>query len=168
MQLITVPRPLTDPSADNAAKADPIVLERFLPYRLSVLANTVSRSLARTYSAQFDLSVPEWRVMAVLARMAPLSAGEVADRAAMDKVQVSRAVTRLCERALLNRQADGADRRRQRLELSRAGWKIYRRIVPPAQALQDRLEAALTPAEARQLDSLLSKLQDAADSEAGA
>ncbi|MDH3476666.1 MAG: MarR family transcriptional regulator, partial [Rhodospirillales bacterium] len=37
-------------------------LETFLPYRLSVVTNRVSRAFARRYSAEFGLSVPEWRV----------------------------------------------------------------------------------------------------------
>lgn len=63
----------------------PLGLDTFLPYRLSVLANTVSSAFARLYADRFDLTIPEWRVMAVLGSQAPLSAGEVAARTAMDK-----------------------------------------------------------------------------------
>ncbi|HEY6940450.1 helix-turn-helix domain-containing protein, partial [Dokdonella sp.] len=79
--------------ADHA----PLELERFLPYRLSILSNRVSQAIAREYQDRFDLSMTEWRVMAVLARYDGhgLSASEVAARTEMDKVAVSRALTRL-------------------------------------------------------------------------
>jgi DNA-binding MarR family transcriptional regulator len=72
-------------------------LERFLPYRLSVLSNRLSNAIARSYEQRFQLSVTEWRVIAVLGRFPGLSANEVAERTAMDKVAVSRAVARLLE-----------------------------------------------------------------------
>jgi len=43
-----------------------IELEQFLPYRLSVLANTVSQGIARGYRERHDISVTEWRILAVL------------------------------------------------------------------------------------------------------
>ena len=49
-------------------------LEKFLPYRLSVLSNTVSSAIAAAYFMNFGLSIPEWRVMAVLAANPGLSA----------------------------------------------------------------------------------------------
>src|SRR5471030_719714 len=70
-------------------------LDRFMPYRLSVLTNRVSHAIARHYSQRFSLSIPEWRDMAVLGQTPGLSAREVAARTAMDKVQVSRAVASL-------------------------------------------------------------------------
>src|SRR5690606_13681469 len=68
-------------------------LERFLPYRLSILSNRMSQAIAREYQQRFDLSMTEWRVIAVLARLdgEPVSAREVAAYTAMDKVAISRA-----------------------------------------------------------------------------
>ena len=92
-------------------------LDRFLPYRLSVLSNRISQDLARLYAERFDLSVTEWRVLAVLGRYPNLSANEVAERTAMDKVAVSRAVTSLLECSRLKRRTHGSDRRRSVLAL---------------------------------------------------
>src|ERR1043166_3536149 len=78
-----------------AAEEPRLDLPRFLPYRLSVLTNRVSSAIARHYSERFGLSIPEWRVMAVLGSVSDLSAREVASRTAIDKVQVSRAVASL-------------------------------------------------------------------------
>ena len=70
-------------------------LDNFLPYRLSVLTNLVSTAIAGAYRERFGLSIPAWRVLAVLANSPDLSAAEVGQRTAMDKVAVSRAVRAL-------------------------------------------------------------------------
>ena len=77
------------------AEPDLLDLETFLPYRLSVLSNRISNAIARVYAKRFGLSIPEWRLIAVLGRFGPLSANGVAFRTFMDKVRVSRAVQRL-------------------------------------------------------------------------
>src|SRR6185436_4739513 len=94
------------------ASVQSLELEKFLPYRLSVLAQIVSQSLHDVYAGPFGLAVPEWRVMAALGRFAPLTASEVGLRIVMDKVAVSRAVARLLKRGLVERATDRADRRR--------------------------------------------------------
>ncbi len=135
-------------------------LERFLPYRLSVLTNTMSRAFARRYGSRFGLTIPEWRVMAVLGRFAPLSANEVAERTAMDKVRVSRAVARLTKSGLIDRATDSGDRRRSALKLSRAGRQMHEAIIPIARQIEAALLAKLTPEEHETLDRLVSKLMD--------
>src|ERR1700754_4084535 len=86
------PMPAKRNSKRASGSADRLHLEHFVPYRLSVLTNIVSMSIAEAYEREFGLSIPQWRVIAVLARYPDLSAIEVAERTAMDKVAVSRAV----------------------------------------------------------------------------
>lgn len=133
-------------------------LDRFLPYRLSVLSNRLSNAIARCYETRFQLSVTEWRVIAVLGRFPGLSANEVAERTAMDKVAVSRAVARLLESGRLQRDLHGADRRRSVLELSPAGYEIFRAVAPLALAYERALLEALEPQERDTLLALLDKL----------
>ena len=102
-------------------------LEHFLPYRLSVLSNRVSQGIARTYEERFGLSVTEWRVIAIIGRYPGLSATEVAQRSAMDKVAISRAVRRLLDQGRIEREHNDADRRARHLRLSDAGRAISRR-----------------------------------------
>lgn len=110
----------------------PLILERFLPYRLSVITNRVSGALSRHYASRFGISIPEWRVIANLGRHPELSANQVADRSAMDKVTVSRAVAALESKGLLERTRDDGDKRRSRLRLSEAGQAVYVEIAPLA------------------------------------
>lgn len=134
-------------------------LEHFLPYRLSVLSNSISSAIARSYQSRFALSITEWRVLAVLGRYPGLSGSEVVERTAMDKVAVSRAVNSLLEAGRLARSTDAEDRRRSVLVLTEAGQEVYDEIVPEALAYERALLANLSPAEQVQLHRLLSKLE---------
>jgi DNA-binding MarR family transcriptional regulator len=144
----------------NAARAaEPrLNLDRFLPYRFSVLSNRVSDAIARHYSERFGLTIPEWRVMAVLGQGGDVSAREVAARTAMDKVQVSRAVTSLVAARRVQRETDRADGRVSRLSLSARGRAIYDEIVPLALHLEELLLSTLSPEERAALDALMAKL----------
>lgn len=140
-----------------------LTLEDFLPYQLSVLSNTVSRAIASHYQEQFQLSIGEWRAMAVIANSPGLSANEVAQRTAMDKVAVSRAVAKLVSAGRLKKVTAESDRRRQALELTPAGRRVYARVVPAARELETKLLAALSGSDKALLTELLSKLQKRAD-----
>jgi DNA-binding MarR family transcriptional regulator len=139
-----------------------LVLEQFLPYRLSVLSNTVSTRIAKFYAERFQLTIPEWRVMAVLGRFPGLTAAEVTERTAMDKVQVSRAVARLKKTHRIEQRAVEGDRRARHLFLTEDGHEVYAEIVPLARDYEQRVTAPLNAAERTQLDRLLDKLTTAA------
>ena len=138
----------------------PLELERFLPYRLSILSNRVSQAIAREYTDRFNLSMTEWRVMAVLARFngEGMSAREVADRTAMDKVAVSRALARLTAAGRVSRSTHGGDKRRSVLRLTAKGWKIHDTVAPRARAHERELLGHLTADEKKMLTLILDKL----------
>ncbi len=140
----------------------PLRLEAFLPYRLAVLANAVSRAIARRYETEFGLTIPEWRVMALLGASPGLTATEVAEATPMDKVAISRAVRSLGDAGRLTATADGADGRRQRLALTARGAAVYRRIVPLARALEAQLLEDLTASDRAALERVLARLESAA------
>lgn len=142
--------------ADHA----PLELENFLPYRLSILSNRVSQAIAREYQERFHLSMTEWRVMAVLARFngEGLSAREVAERTAMDKVAVSRALARLTSAGRVSRATHNGDKRRSVLRLTAKGWKIHDTVAPLARRHERELLARLTAEEQRVLGRVLDKL----------
>jgi DNA-binding MarR family transcriptional regulator len=136
----------------------PLELEHFLPYRLSILSNTVSQSIATEYQDRFELSMTEWRVMTILARFPEISAREVVDRSAMDKVAVSRAVARLVNAGRIDRGIHDGDKRRSVLKLSEAGWAIHDEVAPLARAHERELLARLNEGEQAQLNGILDKL----------
>ena len=150
--------PAKRPPVPATAEHAPLQLEHFLPYRLSILSNTISQAIADDYQRRYDISVTEWRVMAVLARYAGLSAREVAERTAMDKVAVSRALARLVEAGRVDRAVHDSDKRRSVLNLSPAGWAIHDVVAPMARAREREVLAKLDAQERQWLARILDKL----------
>ena len=135
-------------------------LKDFLPYRLSVLSNRISSDIARRYQERFSLTTPEWRVMASLGETPGLSARQVADKTAMDKVAVSRAVAGLLAVKSITRKTDTADKRKVILTLSKKGQAVYRQVVPVALAYEAAILDQLEPGEKRTLSKLLDKISE--------
>ena len=133
-------------------------LEEFLPYRLAVLSNTVSTTVARAYDKRFNVSIPEWRVIAILGRFPGLSAVEVAERTMMDKVAVSRAVTKLIKKGRIDREFADADKRRSILNLSEEGRKLHDEIATLALGFESDLLQGLSAEELGQLNSIMERL----------
>ena len=154
---------------DPANPAASFELERFLPYRLSLLTNTVSQGIAARYRDEFGISVTEWRILAVLGRFPGLTASEVVARTAMDKVAIHRGVKALLEKEYLERRTDRTDRRRQVLHITRPeGQAVIENIIPRARQFERELLDALTPEEIALLQGILEKLQDSAENSLGA
>lgn len=137
-----------------------IKLADFLPYRLSVLSNRISRAIESSYQKRFDLSMPEWRVMAIVADEQGLSAGEVAARAEMDKVAVSRAVTKLIQAKRLKRQFSKSDKRKSALFLSKSGQKVYEQIVPIAKGYEAEFLGKLSADDQVKLGQILRRMSE--------
>ncbi len=135
-----------------------LLLEEFLPYRLSYLTNLISRDLARLYTDQFGIAHTEWRVMAVLGVSGGVSAAHVAEKTAMDKVAVSRAINNMIKNNLISRSFADDDKRRSVLSLSKKGKKRYEKIVPLVRDYEKKLLAGLGEADQEKLDDILKKL----------
>jgi len=135
-----------------------LILEDFLPYRLAILSHTVSSSIARAYDQRFGLTIPEWRVIAILGRFPGLSAVEVAKRTMLDKVAVSRAVTKLIKGGRIDRQFADADRRRSILNLSAEGRKVHDEVAPLALGIEDDLLHGLTDDQISTLNEVIERL----------
>ena len=137
---------------------DELILENFLPYRLAVLSNTVSTTVAKAYDKRFGVSIPEWRVIAVLGRFPGLSAVEVAERTLLDKVAVSRAVTKLIKNGRIDREFANADRRRSILNLSEEGKKLHDEIAQLALQFERDLLQGFSADELENLNSIMERL----------
>jgi DNA-binding MarR family transcriptional regulator len=153
-----------DPGDDCAQE---LVLEDFLPYRLNILAEIVSHSLAGVYSRQYGIGIPEWRVIANLGSVGKLSAKQIGDRAHMHKTKVSRAAAALEESGLIVRSTDSSDKRSAILSLTDKGRDVYSRIVPVALEFASELQSVLDPADVKALDRVLSKLKRKSQEMAG-
>ena len=140
-------------------------LDRFLPYLLSVTSNRVSERIAQTYDALFGLSIPEWRLIAVIAEAEAITQAEIGERTRMDKVTVSRAAIALTGRGLLERSPNAADRRSHHLSLSPAGRALYEQVAPKALELEQRIFRRFTKTELDRLTDMLRRIDAAVEEE---
>jgi DNA-binding MarR family transcriptional regulator len=136
-----------------------LALERFLPYRLNRLADAVSRDFSRIYREKFGLTRPEWRVLAALGELGTMTATEVGRHSSQHKTKVSRAVAALEKRRWLTRAEDEADRRVERLTLTRAGQDAYGELVPLAKAFDRQLWEGISAAREAEFDYGLERLE---------
>ncbi|MCP3735596.1 MarR family winged helix-turn-helix transcriptional regulator [Sphingomonas sp. RP10(2022)] len=136
-----------------------LVLDDFLPYRLSVTSNLVSDSIARAYEALFGLTIPEWRLIAVIAEAGTISQQAIGARTLMDKVTVSRAAIALVDRGLLARRGNPGDKRSHLLELTDAGQDLYAAVAPKALDLEARIFSHFEPDEVARFTAMLRRIE---------
>lgn len=150
--------PRSHPERPDAA----LTLAAFLPYRLNVVAASVSEGLARIYSDRFGIGIPEWRVLATTAEFSSITAKAIGAHAHMSKVRVSRAAAALEARGLIRRDRNAADLREAFLVLTPEGEAVHAEIVPLALAYVARLTAGLSPADIVAIDLAIGTLTRAA------
>tara|TARA_E500000305_G_scaffold98022_1_gene89365 strand:+ start:386 stop:844 length:459 start_codon:yes stop_codon:yes gene_type:complete len=135
-------------------------LSQFLPYRLSITSNAVSGRIAQEYRTRFGLSIPEWRVMAVLGDAGSITQRELTRFTLMDKVAVNRACKILEERGLAARKPNALDGRSHLLALTDDGRAMHGEIMPLAQEMEQRIFAGLSGDEKAQFTALLGQVME--------
>jgi DNA-binding MarR family transcriptional regulator len=123
-------------------------LERYLPYRLTVIAGRLSAELANQYKVKFGISVPEWRVLLNVGYTQDLSVRDIERRVGLEKSKVSRAASKLEAKGYLTKQVDSSDRRLLKLEVTDKGREMLAKLIPLAQAYQLELKGLLGDQEA--------------------
>lgn len=137
-------------------------LDRFLPYRLSIASNRVSAAIATAYEALFGLTIPQWRLIAVIAESAGITQQALGRATQMDKVTVSRAAIALAERGLIDRAANPGDRRSHLLALTAAGQALYESVAPKALELEARIFGGFDARELGDFTAMLARIEAAA------
>ena len=151
----------------NAAAPKPkavpaLRLDDYLPYRLSVAANEVSRLVARAYDDRFGITSPQWRILANLAEHGPSTPLEIGRYTVMDKVTVSRAAQGLLQRGLLDRRPNGADGRSHILALSADGVALHNEVAPLAAEFERALLDQWSPQDVERLHAQLKLIEQTA------
>jgi DNA-binding MarR family transcriptional regulator len=139
-----------------------LILADFLPYRIVALGHLISSRLSRAYDAE-NLTIPEWRVLAVISQADAMAARDVVALSPMDKMAVSRAVASLEAKGLVNRDADARDRRVYTLALSPEGRAMFSRVARLAKIYEERLLAVLSDEERAAFKKALSQLEAGAN-----
>jgi DNA-binding MarR family transcriptional regulator len=139
-------------------------LFRFVPFRLNRLAAEVSAALSVEYQARYGLDIPEWRVLATLGfRQGACSAQYIAHCTRTHKSTISRAVTALMQRQLVERVENTDDRREFRLRMTRKGRALYEELIPRLLRREQEILSCLSARELREFALLLGKIEHRLD-----
>jgi DNA-binding MarR family transcriptional regulator len=139
-------------------------LFKFVPFRLNRLAAEVSTALASEYQARYELDIPEWRVLATLGfRKEACSAQYISQCTRTHKSTISRAVTALLDRQLIERVANEDDRREFRLRMTRKGKALYDELIPRLLRREQEILACLSAQERKDFARLLGKIETSLD-----
>jgi DNA-binding MarR family transcriptional regulator len=135
-------------------------LFKFVPFRLNRLAAEVSSALSGEYQERYGLDIPEWRVLATLGfRNDACSAQYIAHCTRTHKSTISRAVTALMKRQMVERVENADDRREFRLRLTRRGKALYEELIPRLLRKEQEILSCLSAQERKQLALLLGKIE---------
>ena len=139
-------------------------LFKFAPFRLNRLAAEVSAALSSEYQERYGLDIPEWRVLATLGfRNDACSAQYVSHCTRTHKSTISRAVTALMDRRLVERVENEDDRREFRLRLTRKGKALYEALIPRLLRREQEILSCLSAKERKDFASLLGKIEQSLD-----
>jgi DNA-binding MarR family transcriptional regulator len=139
-------------------------LLKFVPFQLNRLAAEVSSALSAEYATRYGLDIPEWRVLATLGfRHEPCSAQYVADCTRTHKSTISRAVTSLLKRQIIERVANANDRREFRLQLTAKGAELYEELIPRLLRREQEILSCLSAQDRRDFARLLGKIEASLD-----
>lgn len=144
---------------------DSFELSDFLPYRLAILSERVSRRLSLDYGRTHGIAMAEWRVLVHLGRCKAASVREIHNYANLEKPRVSRAVKKLSESGLVRKSESKEDHRLVSISLTKKGHAALQEILTNALALENRLLNALSEEERAALDTISEKLHGVLDAD---
>ncbi len=154
-----MPSTKRDTTAEEGGGRDVLDLGSYVPYFLTAISNTWSRSSSRLYLERFGVGVTEWRVMSQLAIEPGIPAQRICEVIGLDKGAVSRSVATLVAAGHVAERADGRDARRQLLELSASGYALHDRLIAVATQREQVMLEGFSPQERAQLVDFLRRLQ---------
>ena len=131
-------------------------IDDFLPYRLSLVTNTVSQGLAKIY-APYDLTRTQWRVLAVLSGGA-MTAGGISSKTMMDKTTLSRAIKNLIDRKFVKRLAAQSDGRSSPLTLTTKGRRLLNKLTPLMLEAEAQVRRRLSKSDMKALERIIDKI----------
>lgn len=134
-----------------------LILDQFTPYRIVALGHALSDRLARAYQNE-NITIPEWRVLAVVAQEPAIAARDVVSRTPMDKMTVSRAIASLEAKGYTQRNVSDRDRRVNEVSLTPSGRQLFDRVGKASLSIEDEMLSVLSADERSVLNSVLTKL----------
>jgi len=147
-----------------SASGSTLDLFKFVPFRLNRLAAEVSAALSIEYQERYGLDIAEWRVLATLGfRVEACSAQYIAHCTRTHKSTISRAVTALMTRQLVERVENKDDRREFALRMTRKGRALYAKLIPRLLRKEREIMSCLTAREQNDFTRMLGKIESSLD-----
>jgi len=137
----------------------PPAFRALLSYEVNSTSDVLRRSAALRFRREHDVSLMEWRTLALIDSLRPVTLRTLTDHANVDKAQTSRIVSALVERGLVARRAHSTDARSAELDLTPEGLRTLKGLVRGAQARDRALRSVLSAEEAAQLVASLARLK---------
>lgn len=158
--MTTIPPSSPHQNGADADAADPwfgldasgagLSVDDFLTTRLSRVIQAMRRAATQTYAQEFGLTVPQWRLLSVLAQAGSLAFADLVQQSTTDKALVSRTLRLLEDRELVALQSEGSGpRKRLRCDITPAGLALHAQVMPVAQRSQAELIHLMAPQERR-------------------
>ena len=123
-----------------------------LPYRLLLLARMIDRQSARDLQ-KHGFSLAEWRVLAFVGSAGPASASAIGKSGEIDRAEISRAVSKLEAKGLIERRPDENHRKRFIISPTEIGERVFREVRDERRAFFRSVTAGLSQAEREAMDS---------------
>jgi len=133
-------------------------LEESWAYKITLLADVIARRMSSSVQAVSSLNLSQWRVLAAVADAPGRTASQVVSITPMDKGIVSRAVSTLVDKGILERKASQHDGRLSHLYLTQSGTEIYAGILTQIDQNGASGRAMLSPLDQEKLMHELNKL----------
>lgn len=136
-----------------------LTVDDFLTTMLSQLVNALRRTVTQPYAERFDLTVPEWRLLALLAHAGELAFADLVVQSTSDKALVSRTLRLLEQRGLVRlSNAGNSPRKKLFCNITSAGMALHDQVIPLARRHQAAVLRLLDTGEREALYRALRKL----------
>lgn len=143
-------------STDREVSADPSPMEH-RPGHLIRRAHQIHDALWVARVSQ-DFTPTQFAVLSVVAHLGKCDQATIARSASLDTSTAGSVVYRLTERGWLRAEESPTDRRRNMLQLTPEGERVYLRLAADATAMTEKLQAPLSTDEQSELVRLLRRL----------
>jgi DNA-binding MarR family transcriptional regulator len=140
-------------------KCNEFTLQDFFPYQVRIYYLAVSGAINGIYSDKYGLKTDEWRILLNLYTTSPMTAKEMAEKASIGYVNVSRAISSLEKRKYIDKFVNANDRRSVLVRMTQKGRRAIQDIIPVLKQKEEDFLSDLTVDEQKMLIKLMSKVR---------
>ncbi len=138
---------------------DYLILDDYLPYRLLRVTSEITELYNKRYRVELGITIPESRVIHVLARFSDISSREICQMTTLSKSSVSIALQRLEAAGILTREANMQDQRLVTLKFTNKGNVLRKKLVRLALDMEADIIKFMGKTSANELMSILASVR---------